>query len=105
MTHQPVTHLYRSLLRELRFSSKQPTIKRSPIVVSQVRQLVSSIQSEDQLSRTLMETRDFLRSSRIYGDLLKRYNPLHDMSDDERIRATARRVGLDAPTEYKPPDQ
>lgn len=41
----------------------------------------------------------------ICQDLLKRYNPLHDMSDDERIRATARRVGLDAPTEYKPPDQ
>ena len=26
-----------------------------------------------------------------------RYNPLHDMSTEERVKATARRVGLDTP--------
>ena len=29
--------------------------------------------------------------------LLERYNPLHDMSTEERVKATARRVGLDMP--------
>lgn len=29
--------------------------------------------------------------------LLDRYNPLHDLTTEERIKATARRVGLDMP--------
>jgi ATP synthase assembly factor FMC1, mitochondrial len=33
----------------------------------------------------------------IYQALLDRYNPLHDLTAEERIRATARRVGLDMP--------
>lgn len=35
-------------------------------------------------------------------ELLKRYNPIADMSEEEKIHATARRVGMDVPLEYKP---
>ena len=35
-------------------------------------------------------------------ELLERYNPLHDMTQEERVHATARRVGLDTPLEAKP---
>jgi hypothetical protein len=35
-------------------------------------------------------------------ELLKRYNPIADMTEEEKIHATARRVGLDTPLEYKP---
>lgn len=35
-------------------------------------------------------------------ELVKRYNPAHDMTTEERVRATARRVGLDSPIGYKP---
>jgi hypothetical protein len=35
-------------------------------------------------------------------ELLKRYNPIADMSEEEKIHATARRVGMDTPLEYKP---
>lgn len=71
-------HVYRSLLRELRLSvgldpahelthqSNQPRAKRNPTVAIHVRQLVDSAQSKEQLERTLVEARDFLRSSRIY---------------------------------------
>ena len=34
-------------------------------------------------------------------ELLDRYNPLHDMTQEERVAATARRVGLDTPIEAK----
>lgn len=35
-------------------------------------------------------------------ELLVRYNPLHDQTEAERVKATARRVGLDVPVEYLP---
>ncbi|KAH9963194.1 hypothetical protein BC827DRAFT_1129193, partial [Russula dissimulans] len=39
----------------------------------------------------------FLRSQRMYKTLLDRYNPLIDLTAEERIEATARRVGLNMP--------
>lgn len=45
---------------------------------------------------SLMESRTHLPQ-----ELLKRYNPLHDMTEEERVHATARRVGLDTPIEFK----
>jgi hypothetical protein len=33
--------------------------------------------------------------------LLQRYSPLHDMTTQERIKATARRVGLNTPKEIE----
>ncbi|TXT06149.1 hypothetical protein VHUM_03622 [Vanrija humicola] len=93
--------IYRSLLRELRLSSNQPRAKRNPTVAIHVRQLVDSAQSKEALDKTLVEARDFLRSSRIYDELVKRYNPTHGMSQDERVHASARRVGLDTPLEFK----
>lgn len=37
-------------------------------------------------------------------DLLIRYNPLHDMTAEERVKATTRRVGLEQPAEYDDSD-
>ncbi|WFC98135.1 hypothetical protein MYAM1_000859 [Malassezia yamatoensis] len=39
----------------------------------------------------------FLRSKRVYYKLMERYNPLYGMSEQERIKASARTVGLDVP--------
>ncbi|WWD20018.1 hypothetical protein CI109_104491 [Kwoniella shandongensis] len=101
MSSEPITHLYRSLLRELRLVSQQPRSKRNLTPIVQLRSLVASSSSPQALSKTLLETRDFLRSSRIHAELLKRYNPIHGMSEEERIVATANRVGLNTPIEYK----
>lgn len=92
-------HLYRSLVRELRLASKKSRNTRNTIVQQHMRLLVSS-QSPEAASRTMLETRDFLRASRMHTELLRRYNPLHDMTDEEKIKATARRVGLNTPVEY-----
>lgn len=35
-------------------------------------------------------------------ELVDRYNPTHDMTQDERVKATANRVGLNTPLEYDP---
>ncbi|KAG5366906.1 ATP synthase assembly factor FMC1 [Yarrowia sp. B02] len=43
----------------------------------------------------------FLENQRGYKDLLARYNPGVDMADQERVRLSARRVGLEVPTGKK----
>ncbi|WWC95270.1 hypothetical protein V866_002129 [Kwoniella sp. B9012] len=101
MSSTPITHLYRSLLREIRLASKQSLATRNPTVSQHVRTIVDTTSDQQALQRTLLETRDFLRSSRIHAELLKRYNPIHGMSEEARIKATARRVGLDTPLEFK----
>ncbi|GAB0135815.1 hypothetical protein EsDP_00004140 [Epichloe bromicola] len=39
----------------------------------------------------------YLRSQRLYVTLIERYNPGMDMDEGERVRLSARRVGLDMP--------
>lgn len=36
----------------------------------------------------------------MYATLLERYNPGMNMEDEERVRLTARRVGMDLPEEF-----
>ncbi|KZS98069.1 hypothetical protein SISNIDRAFT_547077 [Sistotremastrum niveocremeum HHB9708] len=52
--------------------------------------------------RGLENIRTFLRANRLHKGLLERYNPLHDLTTEERIKATARRVGLDMPEDVDP---
>ncbi|OCF33391.1 hypothetical protein I317_07000 [Kwoniella heveanensis CBS 569] len=105
MSSKQITHLYRSLLREVRLASKKPRATRNPVVVQQIRTLVDSSLSGNgnntSAEKILIETRDFMRATRIHAELLQRYNPIHGMSEEERIKATARRVGLDTPVEFK----
>ncbi|OAQ74026.1 Ras guanyl-nucleotide exchange factor RasGEF [Pochonia chlamydosporia 170] len=42
----------------------------------------------------------YLRSQRLYVTLIERYNPGMDMDEEERVRLTARRVGMDMPELY-----
>ncbi|KAG5918930.1 hypothetical protein E4U42_006704, partial [Claviceps africana] len=42
----------------------------------------------------------YLRAQRLYVSLLERYNPGMDMDEEERVRLTARRVGMDMPKLY-----
>ncbi|KAF9482450.1 hypothetical protein BDN70DRAFT_875000 [Pholiota conissans] len=44
----------------------------------------------------------FIKSQREHKRLLERYNPTFDLTAQDRIKATARRVGLDMPVTYKP---
>jgi hypothetical protein len=102
--------LYRRLLRELP-PTPQPrhTLPRTPIHTS-IRKHVSSPSSspeqqhsEAQTLARLQELEQFvtyLRAQRMYGTLLHRYNPGMGMDEEERVRLSARRVGMDLPVEY-----
>ncbi|KGQ04442.1 hypothetical protein BB8028_0006g06110 [Beauveria bassiana] len=43
----------------------------------------------------------YLRAQRTYATLLERYNPGMGMDETERVRLTARRVGMDLPVLVK----
>lgn len=43
---------------------------------------------------------NYLRAQRTYVQLIERYNPSIDMDEEERVRLTARRVGMDLPPEF-----
>ncbi|RMZ82467.1 hypothetical protein DV737_g1988, partial [Chaetothyriales sp. CBS 132003] len=71
--------LYRSILRELP--------PRTPIMLARRQEAEQFVQ--------------YLKAQRTYGALLERYNPGMGMDQEDRIRLTARRVGMDLPKEWK----
>ena len=44
----------------------------------------------------------YIQAQRMYATLIERYNPGMGMDEEERVRLTARRVGMDLPIEVKP---
>ncbi len=97
--------LYRRFLREL--PSRSPSILANPSPIQkQIRSDFSS--SEQHESKTEQQRLDeaeqhvlYLKSQRMYITLLERYNPGANMNEEERVRLTARRVGLDLPVEMQ----
>lgn len=95
-----VRSLYRSLLREL---PPRPLLARdrSPLHV-RLRENFSSPETVN--SRAPAEARQFiayLRAQRTYAALLDHYNPGMNMDQEERVRLTARRVGMNLPIEFQ----
>lgn len=88
--------LYRAFLRELP-SRPLSEKSRSPLQ-SRIR---STIASE---SKTPIEQAEqflqYVKAQRMYATLLERYNPGMGMDEEERVRLTARRVGMDLPEEF-----
>lgn len=41
----------------------------------------------------------YVQNQRLYTTLVERYNPGMNMDDEERVRLTARRVGMELPIE------
>ncbi|KAJ2931686.1 hypothetical protein H1R20_g5424, partial [Candolleomyces eurysporus] len=89
---------YRGILRELR-KSLDPSRKVNPVIRSHFRSIVESARANptDQALVDIDSTILFLRSQREHKRLVDRYNPLHDLTEPERIKATANRVGLNLP--------
>ncbi|KKA21625.1 hypothetical protein T310_4338 [Rasamsonia emersonii CBS 393.64] len=94
--------LYRAILREL---PRRPLSSPSPLkqrLRSEFRSSFtgSSQEEEKLLHRRLQETEQFVRyaqAQRMYTTLLDRYYPGINLDEQERIRLTARRVGMDLP--------
>lgn len=101
MAHLTPTHvrsLYRSLLREL-----PPLCRKSSAPLhARLRESFSSpattpsSQLEGEQADQLLT---YLRAQRMYTTLLERYNPSLRMETEDRVRLSARRVGLNMPAE------
>lgn len=97
--------LYRSLLRHL--PPRHPSLPRSPLR-ERLRQSFlapssSSAQPSAAPALALARGRQYLaylRAQRDYAALVERYNPGMGMDEEERVRLTARRVGMNLPVEY-----
>jgi ATP synthase assembly factor FMC1 len=89
-------HLYRALLRTLP-STASPQLRarlRAAFDPASPTYNPSSAAAAEQFAA-------YLRAQRVHAGLLARYNPGLDMAQDERVRLSARRVGLDMPSEHE----
>jgi len=93
--------LYRSLLREL---PPRPILSspRAPLhqrLHNQFRQQTQPPPSQRTVSQA-EQYAAYLKHQRQYVALVERYNPGMGMDEEERVRLTARRVGMDLPKEF-----
>lgn len=91
--------LYRRILREL--PARSPSLLANP---SPVLQHIRSEFASHQPAK-LQEAEQYvhyLKAQRMYTTLIERYNPGMNMNEEERVRLTARRVGMDLPVEWDP---
>ncbi|RMZ90417.1 hypothetical protein DV736_g2353, partial [Chaetothyriales sp. CBS 134916] len=101
--------LYRSILREL--PPRTPIMVPSSIRASIRKHFTSPPPQQADATATKayqlarrQEAEQFiqyLKAQRMYGALLERYNPGMGMDQEERVRLSARRVGMDLPEEWK----
>jgi len=116
--------LYRRFLREL--PTRTPSLLANPSPIQQHVRLdfaaaataptpisdntssgLSSLQHQLQkpVEQRLEEAQQYihyLRAQREYLTLLERYNPGVNFSEEERVRLSARRVGMNLPVEFRP---
>lgn len=91
--------LYRRFLREL--PSRSPSILANPSPIQKhIRADFSSTESSTSLQEAEQHVQ-YLKAQRMYTTLLERYNPGVNMNEEERVRLTARRVGMDLPIEMQ----
>jgi ATP synthase assembly factor FMC1 len=88
--------LYRSFIREL---PSRPLHSRSPLQ-DRIRSTLISGATPVELAEQFLH---YVKAQRMYATLLERYNPGMTMDEEERVRLTARRVGMDLPEEYGGP--
>ncbi|KAF2110558.1 hypothetical protein BDV96DRAFT_583362 [Lophiotrema nucula] len=106
-----IRSLYRRILRELPSRSPQTPSKTAhqklsaPSPIQQrIRQTFSTSKTSEAVSRSQIHQAEqfiqYLQAQRMYATLIERYNPGMGMAEDERVRLTARRVGMDMPEEW-----
>ncbi|KAF2258028.1 hypothetical protein CC78DRAFT_622150 [Lojkania enalia] len=113
-----IRSLYRRILRELpaRTPSSPPAPSRyghtahqilsNPSHLQQrIRQTFTSPATTEEKQKSQMQQGEqfvqYLTAQRMYATLIERYNPGMGMSEEERVRLTARKVGMDLPIEFQ----
>lgn len=104
--------LYRRFLREM--PTRTPSLLANPSPLQKhIRTDIATTSSPEspslthQLKTKSAEARtqeaeqflQFVQQQRLYSTLVERYNPGADMTEEERVRLTARRVGMELPIE------
>lgn len=104
--------LYRRFLREM--PTRTPSLLANPSPLQKhIRTEIITTSSSDspslahQLQSKTADVRaqeaeqylQFVQQQRLYATLVERYNPGMDMTEEERVRLTARRVGMELPVE------
>ncbi|KAI2463554.1 hypothetical protein F4781DRAFT_416303 [Annulohypoxylon bovei var. microspora] len=95
--------LYRSLLRELPPKPVSPSSSsqaRSPLH-QRLRQNFSDDAPHEHAAAQADQLLQYLKAQRQYTTLIERYNPGMNMDDEERVRLSARRIGMNLPIEYE----
>lgn len=93
--------LYRSILREL----PQRSLSTPSPIQQRIRR--NFTKSGGNIARLVEEGEQYIqfaKAQRMYATLLERYNPGigSTMDEEERVRLTARRVGMNLPEEWTP---
>lgn len=88
-----IRSIYRSLLRELPSRGLE---SRSPLQERIRTTLATNSTTPIEQAEQFLQ---YVKAQRMYATLLERYNPGMNMDEEERVRLTARRVGLDLPDE------
>jgi hypothetical protein len=93
--------VYRDILREL---PPRPLLASPPAPLhKRIRDNFRQSSAQQDASLAVQHAEQFLaylRAQRTYVQLIERYNPSLDMDEEERVRLTARRVGMDLPPEF-----
>ena len=105
--------LYRRLLRELpvkdqttrtqhqKLSAASPLQKR---LRSQLTAPLNPAATEASQAAQAEQFVQYVQAQRTYAMLIERYNPGMGMSEEERVRLSARRIGMNLPAEYEAPE-
>ena len=96
-----VRSLYRCILRELPARSISSP---SPLKL-RLRKTFSNLPTESTSLRHRLDEAEqhiqYARAQRMYTTLLERYNPGMSLDEEDRVKMTMRRVGMDAPKEFE----
>lgn len=101
-----VRSLYRAILRELPQTPRTAVKPKPSPLRASIRNHFNDTtapKSEHEALARRQETDQaiqYLKAQRMYLTLLERYNPNADMTEEERVRLTARRVGMDMPEHW-----
>ncbi|CAG5139798.1 uncharacterized protein ALTATR162_LOCUS569 [Alternaria atra] len=104
-----IRSIYRRLLRELP-STPQTTRTQhqklsSPSKLQQrIRSTLSRSPTNSSTQSQLQQAEQFIQyvqAQRTHSTLLERYNPGMGMTEEERVRLSARRVGMNLPVEFE----
>ncbi|PLW42181.1 hypothetical protein PCASD_05631 [Puccinia coronata f. sp. avenae] len=84
---------YRSLYRTYRKTSRHAHPPIPQPINSQLRSIIHAGLKDDQVN----SVNQYLVSSHLHQELVRRYNPADDLTEPERLKATVNRVGLNMP--------